>query len=63
MNSITSIKRTADDSSISKLSAANLGYFEDEFLQYFAVRSIKKPPIINKGVLNSSSCYLSSIYK
>ena len=50
MDPMSSIRRTADDASVSKLSAVMKGYYEDEFVRYFAAKQITKSPIINKGL-------------
>jgi len=45
-----SVSGTNDDATFSKLSASKLGYFEDEFVQYFASpKAQRMPPIINRG--------------
>ena len=43
------VQRTNDESSVSKRSAAKLGYFEDEFLRYFVKKPSRRCPIINWG--------------
>eukprot|EP01025_Chloroclados_australasicus_P045242 TRINITY_DN4939_c0_g1_i5.p2 TRINITY_DN4939_c0_g1~~TRINITY_DN4939_c0_g1_i5.p2 ORF type:complete len:332 (-),score=32.89 TRINITY_DN4939_c0_g1_i5:253-1248(-) len=40
---------TNDDAQISKLSCVNLGYFKDEFLQFFVRKPQKRSPLINRG--------------
>lgn len=43
------VQSTANDATVCKLAAANKGYIEDPFLQYFVKIPVKKPPIINRG--------------
>ncbi|KAI9253404.1 S-adenosyl-L-methionine-dependent methyltransferase [Phascolomyces articulosus] len=43
------IRGTNDDATISRLSAVNLGYFKDPFVQFFVKRPIRRSPIINRG--------------
>ncbi|TPX35444.1 hypothetical protein SmJEL517_g02181 [Synchytrium microbalum] len=43
------VKGTNDDAAISKLSAVNSGYMQDEFVSCFVKRSLKRAPIINRG--------------
>ncbi|KAI8336809.1 leucine carboxyl methyltransferase [Chlamydoabsidia padenii] len=43
------IRLTNDDATVSRLSAMQLGYFEDPFVKYFVKRPIRRMPIINRG--------------
>ncbi|KAI7860527.1 leucine carboxyl methyltransferase 2-like protein [Circinella umbellata] len=43
------IRGTNDDATVSRLSAVNLGYFKDPFVQFFVKRPIRRSPIINRG--------------
>jgi len=43
------IKLTNDDAAESKLSAVELGYYEDNFLRFFARVKQRRPPLINRG--------------
>ncbi|KAI8148337.1 leucine carboxyl methyltransferase 2-like protein [Fennellomyces sp. T-0311] len=43
------IRGTNDDATVSRLSAVQLGYFQDPFVQYFVRRPIRRSPIINRG--------------
>ncbi|KAL1921332.1 uncharacterized protein VTP21DRAFT_11048 [Calcarisporiella thermophila] len=43
------VRRTNDDAVIGRLSAANIGYLNDPFVQYFVKRPVRRPPIINRG--------------
>jgi hypothetical protein len=43
------VERSNDDSTISKLSARSQGYFEDDFLQHFAAKKLRRAPLINAG--------------
>ena len=46
------VQGTNDDSTMSKWSAAQAGYFEDEFLRYFALAQSprrRRAPLINRG--------------
>lgn len=47
------VEATSDDAAISKLSAINLGYYQDPFLKHLVARTRSKPirrsPIINRG--------------
>lgn len=45
----TLVRNTNDDATISKWSCAQSGYVEDDFVQYFAHKPHKRPPIINRG--------------
>ena len=42
------VRATNDDATSCKLSAVDLGYYSDEYVQYFAKHE-RKPPIINRG--------------
>lgn len=43
------VERSNDDSTISKLSARSQGYYEDDFLQHFAAKKLRRAPLINAG--------------
>lgn len=43
------VKQTSGDAATSKLSAALLGYFPDEFLSHFVTQPIRMQPLINRG--------------
>ena len=47
------VQGTTEEASISKLSAANLGYFEDSFLQYFVrpaqAGGYRRSPLVHRG--------------
>jgi len=44
------ISGTNDDATYSKYSSSKLGYFQDDFVQFFVGPSAKRmPPIINRG--------------
>ena len=58
--------RTANDALGSKLSAARLGYYTDEFLELFMRNSHycpRKPPIINRGYFARVECISYTIKK
>ena len=46
-----SVQGTSDDAATSKTSAMQLGYFSDEFLEYFVPpqHQARRPPLINRG--------------
>ncbi|XP_029446751.1 tRNA wybutosine-synthesizing protein 4 [Rhinatrema bivittatum] len=43
------VQGTNDSSIVSKCSMASLGYFKDEFLQYFVAKRSRRAPLINWG--------------
>ncbi|KAL1935866.1 hypothetical protein VTP01DRAFT_5006 [Rhizomucor pusillus] len=43
------IRGTNDDATVSRLSAVQLGYMQDPFVQYFVKRPVRRSPIINRG--------------
>ncbi|CAO3639561.1 unnamed protein product [Mucor hiemalis] len=43
------VRGTNDDATVSRLSAASLGYLKDPFVQYFVKRPVRRSPIINRG--------------
>ncbi|KAH8550415.1 leucine carboxyl methyltransferase 1 [Umbelopsis sp. PMI_123] len=43
------VRGTNDDATISRMSAASLGYIDDPFVQFFVKKPIRRPPIINRG--------------
>ncbi|ORZ25893.1 S-adenosyl-L-methionine-dependent methyltransferase [Absidia repens] len=43
------IQLTNDDATVSRLSAVQLGYFDDPFVKYFVKRPTRRMPIINRG--------------
>ncbi|KAG2175546.1 hypothetical protein INT43_001193 [Umbelopsis isabellina] len=43
------VRGTNDDATISRMSAASLGYIEDPFVHFFVKRPVQRPPIINRG--------------
>ncbi|XP_075054587.1 tRNA wybutosine-synthesizing protein 4 [Mixophyes fleayi] len=45
----TCVQSTNDFSTLSKVSAASMGYFTDEFQKYFASRLCRRSPLINRG--------------
>lgn len=45
----TAVERTSDDAAISKLSAATLGYYTDEFMPFFVKGGTRRSPLINRG--------------
>lgn len=47
----SAVEATSDDAAISKLSSARLGYFKDDFMQYFVSKRkiTRRSPIINRG--------------
>lgn len=44
----TAVQGTNDSSILSKVSMAELGYFDDQFLKNFACKSVRRSPIINR---------------
>ena len=55
VNSDAKTRATASDALVSKHAAARLGYFKDDYVEYFCSgSSVRRPPIINRGI----SCYL-----
>ncbi|EFA83733.1 hypothetical protein PPL_02800 [Heterostelium album PN500] len=46
---IEAVIGTNDDAASCKLSAVNIGYYKDEFVQYFVKTPIRRPPLINRG--------------
>ncbi|XP_074660085.1 tRNA wybutosine-synthesizing protein 4-like [Tubulanus polymorphus] len=51
----TAVRGTNDNSILSKCSMANLGYFDDEFLQYFVCKKVRRAPLINRCYFIRSS--------
>ncbi|QDZ22249.1 leucine carboxyl methyltransferase [Chloropicon primus] len=43
------VQGTNDDATVSKLSCATLGYFQDDFVHLFVRRRTRRPPMINRG--------------
>ncbi|XP_041443357.1 tRNA wybutosine-synthesizing protein 4 isoform X2 [Xenopus laevis] len=43
------VQSTNDCSTLSKVSAASLGYFEDEYQKYFVNRKCRRSPLIHRG--------------
>ncbi|KAI8646395.1 leucine carboxyl methyltransferase 2-like protein [Parasitella parasitica] len=43
------VRGTNDDATVSRLSAANLGYFHDPFVKLFVKKPTRRSPIINRG--------------
>eukprot|EP00466_Bigelowiella_natans_P004770 jgi/Bigna1/92490/estExt_fgenesh1_pm.C_270011 len=46
---VKAVQGTSDDAAVSKLCAAEKGYFDDKFLQYFVTKRAKRSPLINRG--------------
>ena len=44
----TAVQGTNDSAVLSKISMAQLGYFNDEYLKYFGVKPVRRSPIINR---------------
>ncbi|GAM21990.1 hypothetical protein SAMD00019534_051650, partial [Acytostelium subglobosum LB1] len=40
---------TNDDAASCKLSAVNIGYYNDKYVHYFVKKPIRRPPLINRG--------------
>ena len=45
----TAVQGTNDSSVLSKISAAESGYHEDDFLKFFASKIAKRSPLVNRG--------------
>jgi tRNA wybutosine-synthesizing protein 4 len=45
----TAVVHTSDDAAVSKFSASSLGYFTDNYLQFFINKPNRRPPLINRG--------------
>jgi len=45
----TAVERTSDDAAVSKLSAATIGYYDDEFMPHFVKGGTRRSPLINRG--------------
>lgn len=43
------VRETASDASLCKLSASQLGYYADPFVQFFVKAPSRRMPIINRG--------------
>ncbi|CAO0795251.1 unnamed protein product [Mucor circinelloides] len=43
------VRGTNDDATVSRLSAVNLGYFQDPFVKLFVKKPTRRSPIINRG--------------
>ena len=43
------VGKTSDDAIISKSSAANFGYFNDEYLRHFVSKTARRSALINRG--------------
>ena len=43
------VQGTNDSSILSKISASELGYFEDDCLKYFATKIVRRSPLVNRG--------------
>lgn len=55
----TIIQQTDNDASVSRLSAVNLGYLDDDYAHSFVLaRTARRLPIINRGKLSLS--YMSN---
>ncbi|CAD5124194.1 DgyrCDS12493 [Dimorphilus gyrociliatus] len=48
-SSDNAVQGTNDSSSLSKASAANLGYFQDSYIKYFTSKKVRRSPLINRG--------------
>jgi tRNA wybutosine-synthesizing protein 4 len=42
------VQGTNDSAVLSKISMAQLGYFNDDYLKYFGVKAVRRSPIINR---------------
>ena len=58
-----SIQGTAVEALVSKASAMNLNYFQDDFLKIFCKRKEKKPPLINRGYFARVQCVKYAVQK
>ena len=58
-----SIQGTAVEALVSKASAMNLNYFEDDFLKIFCKRKERKPPLINRGYFARVQCIRYAVQK
>lgn len=45
----SAVMQTASDASLCKLSASNLGYYVDPYVQYFVKAPSRRMPLINRG--------------
>ncbi|GAB5360879.1 hypothetical protein AAMO2058_000665400, partial [Amorphochlora amoebiformis] len=59
---VKAVQGTADDASVSKLCAAEKGYFKDEFLQYFVVKRARRSPLINRGYYSRVAAFDTVIH-
>lgn len=44
----SAVQGTNDSSVLSKISTAQLGYFNDNFLQHFAIKLARRSPLVNR---------------
>lgn len=44
----SAVQGTNDSSVLSKISAAEVGYVEDDFLKYFASKFARRSPLVNR---------------
>lgn len=49
----TSVQGTNDSSILSKISTAQYGYFDDNFLKFFGSKIIRRSPLVNRFILCS----------
>lgn len=45
----SAVQGTNDSSVLSKISAAELGYVQDDFLKHFATKFARRSPLVNRG--------------
>ena len=46
----TSVQGTNDSSILSKISTCQSGYFQDDFLKYFATKIVKRSSLVNRYI-------------
>jgi len=49
VEALQNVQGTSDDAAVSKLSACQRGYYEDDFIHIFVGKEAKRSPIINRG--------------
>ncbi|KAK9830157.1 hypothetical protein WJX72_010045 [[Myrmecia] bisecta] len=57
------VQNTNDDAQISKLSCVRLGYFKDDFIQYFVRRASRRSPLINRGYYSRITALRHLLYQ